>query len=214
MAKAGRKAILTTTTKVGTDEFDGIPVSVVTGLEEMRGAIEEKSAMRLVIGGVVPHQGKYFGLDPRLIEGVSLGVDTVMLVEGDGSRRHPLKAPKDHEPVIPANTAAVFALMGGSAIDEPIDESHCYNHEMVLSLLGRTGGRFEPPVIAALAADPAGCSKGVLPGMGFMLLINQSDLEQKRASAAEALRLARTLHGIRGALVSFQLGELYVDADD
>ncbi len=177
-------------------------------------AAAKDDPVQLVVGGVAPLQGKYLGLDPRLIEGVSLGVDTVVLVEGDGSRRHPLKVPKDHEPVIPANTAAVFALMGGSAIDEPIDESHCYNHEKALSLLGRTGGRFEPPVIAAIAADPAGCSKGVLPGMGFMLLVNQSDLEQKRASATEALRLARTLYGIRGALVSFQQGELYGDTDD
>jgi hypothetical protein len=50
--------------------------------------------------------------------------------------------------------------------------------------------------------------------MAFRLLMNQGDLEQKRETASEALRLARDRYGIRGALVSFQKGELYDTTDD
>jgi hypothetical protein len=120
-----------------------------------------------------------------------------------------MKVPESREPVIPANTSIVFALMGAGAFDEPIDEAHCYNSQKALVLVGKTGSFFEPREIAALAADPEGCSKGVFSGMAFRLLMNQGDLDQIRETAIAALRLARERYGIRGALVSFQKGELY-----
>jgi hypothetical protein len=104
--------------------------------------------------------------------------------------------------------------MGASAFGEPIDEAHCYNNAKVLAVVGGTASSFNPPEIAALAANSEGCSKGVLPGMAFRLLLNQGDLERKRELASAALRLAREKHGIRGALVSFQKGELYDTTDD
>jgi len=170
--------------------------------------------VRLLVADVLPEEGKYRGLDPRLIEDLSVRADTVLLVEGDGSRKRPMKAPESREPVIPANTCTVFALMGAGAFDEPIDETHCYNHQKALTLVGRTGSFFEPEEIAALAADPEGCCKGVLSGMAFRLLLNQGDLELKRETASEALRLAREMYGIRGALVSFLKGELYDRTDE
>jgi probable selenium-dependent hydroxylase accessory protein YqeC len=170
--------------------------------------------MRLLVGGILHDQGKYRGLDPRLIEDVSVRAEAVLLVEGDGSRKRPMKAPQNREPVIPANTSTVFALMGAGAFDEPIDEEHCYCSQKALALVGKTGSFFEPREIAALAADREGSCKGVLPGMAFRLLMNQGDLEQKRETASEALRLARDRYGIRGALVSFQKGELYDTTDD
>ena len=124
-----------------------------------------------------------------------------------------MKVPESHEPVIPSNTATVFAVMGASAFGGPIDEAHCYNHQGALArLAGKTV--FEPEAIAVLAADPGGCRKGVLPGMAFRLLVNQGDLVQQRASASRALRLARERSGVRGALVSFQKGELYDATED
>jgi probable selenium-dependent hydroxylase accessory protein YqeC len=214
VAETGVKARLTTTTKVGIDELNGIPVSLIRGPEGLSHALGDDAPVRLLVGGVMPDQGKYVGLDPRLIEDISLSVDTVLLVEGDGSKRRPMKVPESREPVIPSNTSTVFALMGAGAFDEPIDEVHCYNHQKALALVGRTGSFFEPRVIAALSADPEGCCKGVLSGMAFRLLMNQGDLKQKRKSAVEALKLARESYGIKGALVSFQKGVLYDTTDD
>ena len=50
--------------------------------------------------------------------------------------------------------------------------------------------------------------------MGFRLLLNQGDLEEKRETACEVLRLARQRYGILGAVVSFQKGELYESTVD
>ena len=104
--------------------------------------------------------------------------------------------------------------MGASAFDEPMDERHCYNFQKALALVGRTGSFFEAGEIALLAGDPEGSFKGVKSGMGFRLLLNQGDLEEKRETACEVLRLVRQRYGILGAVVSFQKGELYESTID
>jgi probable selenium-dependent hydroxylase accessory protein YqeC len=214
LAEIGVRARLATTTRVGIDEFQGIPVSLVRSPLDFSRALADDAPVRLLVGSAAPEQGKYLGLNPSLIETVSLRRDTALLVEGDGSRRLPMKAPQDHEPVIPANTCTVFALMGASAFGEPIDEAHCYNHGKVLALTGTAGATFEPSVIAALCSSPEGYRKGVRSGMGFKLLVNQGDLEQKRGLAVEALELAKAEYGCGGALVSLQKGVLYHITDD
>jgi molybdenum cofactor cytidylyltransferase len=213
LADAGVKAVMTTTTRLGVDEFDGIPVSVVKSRGDFARAVAEPVRLRLLISGTAPDTRKYLGPDPRVIEDTPVPTDTVLLVEGDGSRKRPMKAPEAWEPVIPATTATVFALMGAGAFDEPIDEAHCYNHAKALAVVGRTGRFFAAAEIAALAADPEGSFKGVLPGMNFRLLVNQGDIVEKRETAREALELAREMFGIRGAIVSFQKGELYDTTD-
>jgi probable selenium-dependent hydroxylase accessory protein YqeC len=214
LAQGGIKARLTTTTRVGIDELKDIPLSLIRDPADLARAVADSAPVRLLVSTTMHDRGKHRGLDPRLIEDLAVQGDTVLLVEGDGSRKLPMKAPRSHEPVIPANTAAVFALMGAIAFGERITEKNCYNHRKALALTGETGGFFGAREIARLAGDPEGCRKGILSGMGFRLLINQGDLEARRRTASEALRLAREHDGIRGALVSFRKEELYDATDD
>jgi probable selenium-dependent hydroxylase accessory protein YqeC len=209
----GVKARMTTTTKVGVHEFAGFLVSLVREAADFERALADPAPTRLVVAGSASDR-RYLGLQPALIEGVRIGADAVLLVEGDGSRQRPMKVPQEHEPVIPANTSTVFAVMGASAFDEPMDERHCYNFQKALALVGRTGSFFEAGQIASLAGDPEGCFKGVRSGMGFRLLLNQGDLEEKRQTACEALWLARQRYGIAGAVISFEEGELYEQTAD
>lgn len=54
----------------------------------------------------------------------------VVLVEGDGSRRLPLKVMGPHEPVIPANTCEVHCLAGLSALGRPVRDV-CFRWELL-----------------------------------------------------------------------------------
>jgi probable selenium-dependent hydroxylase accessory protein YqeC len=214
LAETGLKARMTTTTRVGTEEFPGCPVCLVQDASDVLRAVEQEDPIVLLAGAVLEGLGKYAGIDPLLIDALAPRADTVLLVEGDGSRRLPMKVPRAREPVIPSSSRAVLAFMGASAFDEPVDERHCYNHEGALALLGRTGSFFEPDEIAALAAHQDGCRKGVLPGMRFLVFVNQGDLDDKQETAREALRLMKTRHGIDGVMGSFQEGELYAATQD
>jgi probable selenium-dependent hydroxylase accessory protein YqeC len=208
LADAGLKVRMTTTTRVGTDEFAWCPVCIVRDAGRLRRAMEQDDSLLLLVGGMLVEHRKYSGIDPRLIDEVRPGADTVILVEGDGSRRLPMKVPREGEPVIPSSTRAVLALMGASALAEPVDENRFYNSEGALALMRKTGGRFEPQDAALLASHQDGCRKGVLPGMALRTLLNQADLEPKQAIAREALKLMKK-SGIDAALTSFRKGELY-----
>ena len=60
----------------------------------------------------------------------------ILLVEADGAKRKPLKAPAEHEPVIPKDADMVIGMAGASAIGKTIEEG-CHRAELVGKLLGK-----------------------------------------------------------------------------
>lgn len=61
----------------------------------------------------------------------------ILLVEADGAKRKPLKAPAEHEPVIPRDADMVIGIAGASAIGKTIAEG-CHRAELVGKLLGKS----------------------------------------------------------------------------
>jgi len=55
------------------------------------------------------------------------------VVEADGSRRKPFKAPLDYEPVVPSRTTMVIACVGGEAIGMTIADG-CQRPERVAAI--------------------------------------------------------------------------------
>jgi len=209
LAGRGIRVRLTTTTSIGIEEFAAYPVTIASDATEFALSLGGGAPLMVIVGGVLREKGRYTGIVASLTEGMIIPADVVLLVEGDGSRRKPMKAPTSGEPVIPASTDAVFALMGASAFDEPIDAERCYNPEGALALLGRTEGVFDVPSLVSLAVDTRGCRKGVLLGMGYRLIVNQGDLDVKRATASALLRQLEDVHGIAGTLLSWQEEKVY-----
>jgi probable selenium-dependent hydroxylase accessory protein YqeC len=212
MTRLGIRTRLTTTTRIGADEFSAYQAATARDEEGLRRSLLSGEACMVVSQGV--EGGKHAGLEPSWIERCSIPADLVLLVEGDGSRRKPIKAPTAREPVIPANTNEVLAFMGASAFGETVDSERCYNPEGVLALLGQTRAVFDTPALVMLAADAGGCRKGVMPGMGFHLIVNQGDLEQKRESARAMLRALGRGHRVAGTLLSWTEEKVYESTGD
>lgn len=63
------------------------------------------------------------------------GVDAV-LVEADGARMMPLKAPADHEPVIPASTRSSCLWWVWTRFGQPLTEAHVHRSAQVAALTG------------------------------------------------------------------------------
>lgn len=62
----------------------------------------------------------------------------LVLVEADGSRRLPVKAPRQGEPVIPQNADLILAVSGVSALGRPGEEV-CFRRREAEGLLGKEG---------------------------------------------------------------------------
>ena len=79
------------------------------------------------------------GLPPTVVDGLAarahdLGI-SLIAVEGDGSRRRPVKAPAPHEPVIPDCTTHLVPVAGLDALGLPLSEPYVHRPERMRALL-------------------------------------------------------------------------------
>ncbi|MGL4649213.1 MAG: selenium cofactor biosynthesis protein YqeC [Caldilineaceae bacterium] len=155
-----------------------------------------------VVGNETLLNGKQAGVEPEVIDALAaqagpLGINLIV-VEGDGSRTLPVKAPAEHEPVIPASTTLVLSTLGLDAIGAPLDEAHAHRPERIRALLGLppTGPeRLTPAQAATLLLHPEGGAKGRPPGARLLPVLNKADVAAHLAPA----RLAAAQLAAQGA---------------
>lgn len=115
------------------------------------------------------------------------------VVEADGSRHRPLKAPADYEPVIPPQTTLVLVVAGLSAVGRPLTEAAVHRPERVGGLLGvPLGVPLDPALVAAVLAHPAGGLKGCPPEARVAAVLAQATPERVPAGRQIARRLLDT----------------------
>ncbi|WP_294550230.1 selenium cofactor biosynthesis protein YqeC [uncultured Pseudoflavonifractor sp.] len=113
----------------------------------------------------------------------------IVLAEADGARVRPLKAPAGHEPVIPAQAAAVLALAGMDCLGGTVEDI-CHRPEQVCALLGCGMDHVITPAdVAAILSSPQGSRKGVGENMAFRCVLNKADTEARRRGAEEIAAL-------------------------
>jgi molybdenum cofactor cytidylyltransferase len=167
--RAVGRTVLTTST-VHLFELKGVPTHPFL-VESDRAALEAALPPLLAAAGHVRvaaerlRQDKIRGLDPADVTALKglPGLDHV-LVEADGARHRSLKAPAEHEPVIPDGVDLLLIVVGLDIVGAPLDEAHVHRPEQVMALTGLDAGA---PISAAAAArvltSPEGGLKGVAP---------------------------------------------------
>ena len=117
------------------------------------------------------------------------------MVEADGSRRHPVKAPAVHEPVIPQAATVVVLSMGLDALGKSLAEA-AHRPEVTAALLGVSQeATVTPELLAVLATDAFGGRKCLPPEARFVVALTKMT-EERRAVAG---RLADLLLAAEGA---------------
>lgn len=146
----------------------------------------------LLLGSGIDGEGKLVGLHPSIFSRLDSRWDLV-LVEADGSRCLPIKAPAEHEPVIPAALSLLIGVVGLDALDRRIVEGSVHRPERLAALLGlELGAPVGVETILGLAAAPEGLFKGAVPGLPRVLFLNKADLvpPEIAESLADAARRA------------------------
>ncbi|MFZ5910454.1 MAG: selenium cofactor biosynthesis protein YqeC [Chloroflexota bacterium] len=127
-----------------------------------------------------------------------------LLVEADGSRRLPLKAPAEHEPPIPAFAEIVIVTAGLSGLGKALREEHIFRPE-IFARLGGLG--LEEPVtpeaLVRVLCHPEGGLKNIPSKARRIALLNQADTPELQAQAA---RMAASLLEAYDAVVVASLG--------
>ncbi len=106
--------------------------------------------------------------------------DGLVVIEADGARGHPAKAPADHEPVIPGATTLLVAVIGADALERVIADQ-CHRPLRVAAVVGcRPYERLTPERAATLLTSDRGGRKGMPDGARFAVVVtkvNESTLD-------------------------------------
>jgi len=177
---AGKPVCLTMTTKLAREEglrlanhflFSKSQAQIVNFLQ--------RGENTLVTNALNVSGDKWLGLSASEISTLHdtcRQVGALLLIEADGARRLSLKAPGEHEPVIPGFVSQVIVVVGLSAIGKPLDEQHVFRSERFSSLTGLPLG--EPislPDILKMLTHPEGGLKGIPPDSEAVVVFNQAD---------------------------------------
>jgi molybdenum cofactor cytidylyltransferase len=154
LAEMGWRVLATTTTRIGQNQLDFFPHA-----SPYRISGQTLSALLNEHRFVFLHDdirgGKVYGPAPAWIPNLLDATDSdILLIEADGARSLPLKAPLLHEPVIPPETTLVVPIASMSALGQPLDDEHVYNAKAIIERYGfMEGSRIKSPWLAQVLRD-------------------------------------------------------------
>ncbi len=205
LKKQGKKVLVTTTTNMFVPGEDQCDMLVLTGRQEPEffSGVQPGTVVCLG-GGIMEGKPKLKSVEPAYIDALfQQGLFDMILVEADGAKRKPIKAPADYEPVIPALATLAIGVVGMDALGKSIIEDNVHRVELFCNLTGsRQGEVIDGGHIAALATEKQGLFKGTPDGCRKMVLLNKSD---DAALIEQAGQVARAITagggGIHGVVI-------------
>ncbi len=219
LADAGRAVILTTTTHIRDPRsekgrrFDELlfwpaladpPSARLPGTEPLAADASLRppaggSAVKTALGAAIHiiASAAIAGPDGPLLAGINPSQAPrlrarchALLVEADGSRMLPIKAPASHEPALPEGVDIVLGLIGLDCLAKPMDAASVHRPELFGPLTGCAAGEaIEPRHLRALAESTQGLFKGCPAKARRLLVLNKAELFSEEALDA----LARAL---------------------
>lgn len=197
IAAAGGRVVSTATTRLAAAEVRLAPAHVRT-VAALPAALATSRHV-LLTGALDAAPGKAPGVPPDVLCALRLPL-AALLVEADGSRQLPFKAPAAHEPLIPACSTLVVPVVGIDAVGKPLTAEHVHRPEFVSRI--HAGSTVTPEMIAAVVTHPLGGCKNVPAGARVVLLVNNVDSDDRRRLAREVATRALATGKIAAAVLA------------
>lgn len=184
---AGQRVLVTTTTRIYLPPpgFADVLCLEPVSPESLRDAA---SGSITVVGEAVGEERKVVGVQASWLDAVYRArIFDVILVEADGSRGKPVKAPAEYEPVIPLETTHVVGVIGMDALGRPADDQCVHRLEAFLAVTGAQKGQtIDEALLKRLIESAWGLYKGTPPSATRHLLLNKCTTTEL-AKAAESI---------------------------
>ena len=170
--------VSTCTTKMGTDQHMGRRVLVAPSDDEV---VQAAASAPVMVWSRVEGQ-KAIGVEPARCDAWFERVDHV-IIEADGSRRRPFKAPAHYEPIVPTSTTLMISVIGADALGRVIADQ-CHRPLRLAALVGcRADVRLEPWMAAEVILHERGATKALPAGAELTVAINKVDDTNSRLTA-------------------------------
>ncbi len=213
LAQHGNRVITTTTTNIyfpKQGETDTLIVATETSLLLKMVNAAWKQHHRVTVAGRAIGAGKIAGLQPdqpyELL--MKSGAD-VVIVEADGARHKMIKAPAEHEPVVPPQTNVALLMMSAEAINQPLSGEIAHRPERVAAVLGiNQGDILTPSLVARLMMSEEGGVKNI-PEMAKVYVLITHVMEERRDEVRQVAELVRGSGKESEVFCSAQSGEWF-----
>ncbi|MEW6028351.1 MAG: selenium cofactor biosynthesis protein YqeC [Chloroflexota bacterium] len=184
--------ILTTTTHLGDWQVQQADHHFIVTENEPLPELDSLDGVILVTG---PRDGDRFTPPPRQtldhLRGHCAARGLSLLIEADGARGRPLKAPAAHEPALPdfVDTVVVAAGLGG--LGKPLTEDFVHRPHLFSTLSGLPFNEpVTPEALVRVLTHPEGGLKNIPPGARRVALLNQADTPELQSIGG---RMAKSL---------------------
>jgi probable selenium-dependent hydroxylase accessory protein YqeC len=185
---AGNGVLLTTTTHIFDPRlergrgFDQVVLDPALALEGAPvqggwGPDGPVPGRRIVLAAFAePDHGRLCGIHPSRVAQLRRA-RAFVIVEADGAKRLSVKAPADHEPVVPASADLVLGLVGLDCLGRPMDAATVHRPERFGPVTGcAEGAPIRLEHLSALGRSPLGLFKGAPASARRVLVLNKADL--------------------------------------
>lgn len=202
-ATQGSRVVTTTTTRIFTAQMK-LATAVCTTADLHPLEIHLVQAGTCLVVGEVRGE-KAVGVPPELPGRLLARPDVdFVLVEADGSRMRPVKAPAAHEPVVPPSTTLLVPVVGIDALDEPI-ATVAHRPELVSRLTGLAPDQhLTAAAVATLLVHAQGGLKDLPDGARAIPFINKvetaAQVQAAQRIAGLVLQNSRVAQVVIGAV--------------
>ncbi|HEY9121576.1 MAG TPA: selenium cofactor biosynthesis protein YqeC, partial [Brevefilum sp.] len=170
---------VTTTTHMGTWQANFADIHLVVTKPEdiLPGLLNEKQI--ILVTGPDGNDDRLRGLSGESLEKLQLlckQSQVHLLIEADGAKQRPVKAPAHYEPVIPINVDRVVVLAGLAALGKRMNDSVVHRPENFTQVTGlKENEIIQAEALVALLGSDEGGLKGVPEDCKKVLFLNQAD---------------------------------------
>jgi probable selenium-dependent hydroxylase accessory protein YqeC len=182
LVTAGETVLTTTTTKIyvpSKEQSGSLIVSDSTGplLDRLRDGLRRHNHITAAAGRL-SDQRKLTGLAPEVVQEIwECHMFRWIIVEADGAAGRPLKAPGEHEPVIPTCTALCVGMIGLSGVGQPLEPKWVFRPRQFMRLSGlREGMAITPAATVSVLLNQMGLFKSAPSDSDRIAFLNQADV--------------------------------------
>lgn len=198
LSSLGKRVLVTTTTHMH------MPKDFIDFKGDLKEIEERFKKDNLITVGIKDKNEKISSVGNKIAK-ILIELCDFLLIEADGSKMLPLKAPASHEPVILENTTMIIGVAGIDSLGKSIKEI-CHRPEHVCNILRKNfDDKISEKDIAILLSSENGQKKYIdkCNNAKYRAIINKVDNEEL-LSKAEIICKYLSEKGVQGVITSYR----------
>lgn len=195
LQRMGKKVLISTTTRMFKPSSEqGGPLifrqDIFSLKDEISRALKVSGTATLAQREI--EESKIKGVMPEILDDLfETGICDYILVEADGSRRKPIKAPGSLEPQIPPKTTWALGVIGLDALDKTLDDQNVHRPELLSNITGTPlGAKIDGDTVLRLILHRKGLFKDIDSRVKKMVVLNKADNNSLLGKAQEIAKKA------------------------